>query len=974
MNEIKTYRLNQLTRELGVTFAELQELLKSNGIKVNTPNDRISEDAYLIIKQNYNLDTEKDKTDKNIVEETKTTTNEDKIIEKEQPKETENAPFEFNLKVKGKIDLNKETEKSTKEKSTTPKSKEKAEKTKYKEPKIKNVEKNLDLDKELETENKPEHIENIQEVIENKLEFVENQTESQLKITTENITKNEQVTEKIVEQETSQTEIIDTKTEPDIIEINKDAKEITTDTSDKPYLQEINLKVKYKIDLDEVNPKKSKSNGNEKKQPSRPRKKTIKKVAEADQKGFKKWDKNNTTTDQANKEKPKYNNDKAATNKVGNKPQPQKREKNNKKFGDKDFQHRKKREEHVLTDEEITQKIKETLAKAQAKPKTTPAQYKKLKKEQRLSKNVDNEVKNVIEVTEFITTSELANLMNVSPTEVIAKCFDLGLTTTINSRLDAETIVLVADEFGYEVKFISLDEKEDEVYDDDPSTLQPRHPVVTVMGHVDHGKTKLLDFIRKTNVVAGEAGGITQHIGAYEVTLQNGRKITFLDTPGHEAFTAMRARGAKVTDIAIIVIAADEQVMPQTVEAINHARAAGVPMIFAINKIDKPNANPEKIKEQLANMNILVEDWGGNYQSQEISAKEGLNVDKLLEKVLLQADLMDLKANPNRPAIGTVIESGLEKGRGYVATVLIHNGTLHIGDPVLAGVYYGKVRAMFDERNQPKKEAGPSSPALILGLNGAPQAGDKLLVMPSEKEAKDKALKRQQLLREQSIRAKKHITLDEIGRRIAIGDFKELNLIVKGDVDGSVEALSDSLLKLSNEHVQVNVIHKGVGAITESDILLAAASNAIIVAFQVRPAPAIRKLAEQEQIQIKSYSIIYDAIEEIKSAIEGMLEPTIEETILGTAEVRQVFSIKKLGNIAGCMVLDGKIDKNARVRLIRNGIVVFDGEMSSLKRFQNDVKEVLTGQDCGIGIKNFNDIKVGDLIEAYITTSVEQKL
>ncbi len=961
MNEIKTYRLNQLTRELGVTFAELQELLKSNGIKVNTPNDRISEDAYLIIKQNYNLDTEKNKTDENIVEETKTTTA-DKIIEQEQPKETENAPFEINLKVKGKIDLNKENERTTKEKSISSKSKEKEEKTKSKKPKIKNIEKSID--KELETDNKQE--------------VAENQTESQLKITSENITENELVTEKIVDQETPQAEILDNKTgqETDITEINKDTKEITTDISDKPYLQEINLKVKYKIDLDEVSPKKSKTNGNEKKQSSRPRKKTIKKVAEADQKGFKKWDKNHTTTDQTNKEKPKprYYDNKDTTNKVGDKSQPKKREKTNKKFRDKDFQHRRKREEHVLTDEEITQIIKETLAKAQAKPKTTPAQYKKLKKEQRLSKSVDNEVKNVIEVTEFITTSELASLMNVSPTEVIAKCFDLGLTTTINYRLDAETIVLVADEFGYEVKFISLDEKEEEEYYDDPSTLLPRHPVVTVMGHVDHGKTKLLDFIRKTNVVAGEAGGITQHIGAYEVTLQNGRRITFLDTPGHEAFTAMRARGAKATDIAIIVIAADEQVMPQTIEAINHARAAGVPMIFAINKIDKPNANPEKIKEQLANMNILVEDWGGNYQSQEISAKEGLNVDKLLEKVLLQADLMDLKANPNRPAIGTVIESGLEKGRGYVATILIHNGTLHIGDPVLAGVYYGKVRAMFDERNQPKKEAGPSSPALILGLNGAPQAGDKLLVMPSEKEAKDKALKRQQLLREQSIRAKKHITLDEIGRRIAIGDFKELNLIVKGDVDGSVEALSDSLLKLSNEHVQVNVIHKGVGAITESDILLAAASNAIIVAFQVRPAPAIRKLAEQEQIQIKSYSIIYDAIEEIKSAIEGMLEPTIEETILGTAEVKQVFSIKKVGNIAGCMVLDGKIDKNARVRLIRNGIVIFDGEIISLKRFQNDVREVLTGQDCGIGIKNFNDIKVGDLIEAYITTSVEQKL
>jgi translation initiation factor IF-2 len=974
MNEVKTYRLNQLTRELGVTFAELQELLKANGIKVNTPNDRIGEDAYIIIKKNYNLDIDKDKTEEKIEEVSKSKETPETIPEKNKTIKPETTSSEINLKVKGKIDLTKETYKPTKEKSTAPKSKEKEEKTKHNEPKTKNI--NKDITKDIDIENV---VTIEEEVIENKQDIIDNQTEQQAKDTFQNITNNEQAAEIIIEKETPKPENVEaesiTETQPNIIEVNKDAKEITTDTSDKPYLQEINLKVKYKIDLDEVTPKKTKTNGSEKKQSQRPRKKTIKKVAEADSKGFKKWDKN-TSSDQTNKDNPlqKNKDDKTTNNKVGEKSQPQKHDKN-KKFGDKNYQHRKKREEHVLTDEEITQKIKETLAKAQAKPKTTPAQYKKMKKEQRLSKQTDSETKNIIEVTEFITTSELANLMNVSATQVIAKCFDLGLTTTINSRLDAETIVLVADEFGYEVKFISLDEtEEEEEYKDDPSTLEPRHPVVTVMGHVDHGKTKLLDFIRKTNVVAGEAGGITQHIGAYEVTLQNGRKITFLDTPGHEAFTAMRARGAKVTDIAIIVIAADEQVMPQTVEAINHARAAGVPMIFAINKIDKPNANPEKIKEQLANMNILVEDWGGNYQSQEISAKEGLNVDKLLEKVLLQADLMDLKANPNRPAVGTVIESGLEKGRGYVATVLIHNGTLHVGDAVLAGVYYGKVRAMFDERNQPKKVAGPSSPALILGLNGAPQAGDKLLAMPSEKEAKERALKRQQLLREQSIRAKKHITLDEIGRRIAIGDFKELNLIVKGDVDGSVEALSDSLLKLSNEHVQVNVIHKGVGAITESDILLAAASNAIIVAFQVRPAPAIRKLAEQEQIQIKSYSIIYDAIEEIKSAIEGMLEPTIEETILGTAEVRQVFSIKKLGNIAGCIVLDGKIEKNARVRLIRNGIVIYDGEMISLKRFQNDVKEVLTGQDCGIGIKNFNDIKVGDLIEAYITTSVEQKL
>jgi translation initiation factor IF-2 len=947
MNEVKTYRLNQLTRELGVTFAELQELLKTNGIKVNTPNDRVTEEAFQIIKEYYNLDIDKDtniKKDKDTsIEEDQNTKIEEvkKITEKEiktdlktEPLQQDTKSFEFNIKVKGKIDLDEEVDKATKEKPST------TSKQKIKEDKIQPKEQQHTIADKKQKEQATE------ELITKKYTKEElSETESKTKIASEAI-KHTPVNEE-------EPSIIDKKVE-------------------KPYLQEINLKVKYKIDLDEVEPKREKSKQNGKNQ-ARPRKKTMKKVAEADTKGGKKWDKNSPDVTTKEKPKQKYYDNKQSDNKLNQKHTTTKKDRPQKKYGDRDFQRRKKREEKVLTDEEITQKIKETLAKAQTKQKSTPTHYKKIKKQRRLSKQVESEEKNLIEVTEFITTNELANIMNVSPTEVIAKCFDLGLITTINSRLDAETIVLVADEFGYEVKFISLDETEEEEYEDDPTKLRPRHPVVTVMGHVDHGKTKLLDFIRKTNVVAGEAGGITQHIGAYEVTLSNGRKITFLDTPGHEAFTAMRARGAKVTDIAIIVIAADEQVMPQTVEAINHARAAGVPMIFAINKIDKPNANPEKIKEQLANMNILVEDWGGDYQCQEISAKQGTNIDKLLEKVLLQADLMDLKANPERPAVGTIIESGLEKGRGYVATVLIHNGTLRVGDPILAGVYYGKVKAMFNERNQPKTEVGPSSPALILGLNGAPQAGDKLIVSDTEKEAKEKALKRQQLFREQSIRAKKHITLDEIGRRIAIGDFKELNLIVKGDVDGSVEALSDSLLKLSNEHVQVNIIHKGVGAITESDILLAAASNAIIVAFQVRPTPAIRKLAEQEQIQIKSYSIIYDAIEEIQSAIEGMLEPKIEETILGTAEVKQVFSIKKVGNVAGCIVLDGKIDKNARVRLIRNGIVTYDGEILSLKRFQNDVKEVLTGQDCGIGIKNFNDIKVGDLIEAYITTEVEQK-
>ncbi|HRS53581.1 MAG TPA: translation initiation factor IF-2 [Bacteroidales bacterium] len=641
----------------------------------------------------------------------------------------------------------------------------------------------------------------------------------------------------------------------------------------------------------------------------------------------------------------------------------------------------KKPEKPVIDDEQIQQQIKETLAKLTAPTKSKAAKYRRAKRsllshlQEEQQQKLAEESK-TIKVTEFVTVNDLANLMNVLVSNVIQTCLNLGLFVSINQRLDAETIVIVADEFGYKVKFVNVDIEEttESNQPDNPEDLVPRAPIVTVMGHVDHGKTSLLDYIRKSNVIAGEAGGITQHIGAYEVILDNGKKITFLDTPGHEAFTAMRARGAKITDIAIIVIAADDSVMPQTKEAINHALAAGVPMIFAINKIDKPNANPDKIKEELANMKILVEDWGGKYQCQEISAKKGINVDLLLEKVLIEAELMDLKCNPKKPATGTVIESALDKGRGYVAKVLVQNGTLKVGDIVLAGYHYGRVKAMYNERNQKVEQAGPSTPVMLLGLNGAPQAGDTFKVMHDEKETKAIANKRMQLQREQTLRTQKHITLDEIGRRIAIGDFKELNIIVKGDTDGSVEALSDSILKLSSPEVQVNVIHKSVGAITETDVLLASASNAIIIGFQVRPSVNAKKLAEQEQIDIRLYSIIYTAINEVKAAIEGMLSPEIEEKITGNAEVREVFKISKIGTVAGCLVLDGKITKTSNIRLIRDGIVVYTGQLSSLKRFKDDVKEVAAGYECGLSIHNFNDIKIGDIVECYEEVEVKRKL
>jgi len=654
---------------------------------------------------------------------------------------------------------------------------------------------------------------------------------------------------------------------------------------------------------------------------------------------------------------------------------------NNTSFKAKQKERFKRPTKEEPSEEEVQQQIKETLEKLQGKSsKGKAAKYRRDKRDQHKQKSEEElaaleEESKILKVTEFVTASEIATMMDVSPTEIISACMTLGMMVTLNQRLDAETLSIVAEEFGYKVEFVTAEIEEENIeVEDSPEDLEHRPPIVTVMGHVDHGKTSLLDYIRKENVIAGESGGITQHIGAYGVELQDGQKITFLDTPGHEAFTAMRARGAQVTDLVIIVVAADDDIMPQTKEAISHAQAASVPIVFAINKIDKPNSNPDKIKEGLSNMNLLVEDWGGKIQSHDISALKGDGVNELLEKVLLEAELLELKANPNKDASGTVVEAFLDKGRGYVSTILVQTGTLKIGDFVLAGKNSGKVKAMHDERGNEVKEAGPSTPISILGLDGAPQAGDKFSVFSDEREAKQIANKRTQLQREQTVRTQKHITLDEIGRRIALGEFKELNIILKGDVDGSVEALTDSLQKLSTEEIQVNIIHKAVGAITESDVLLASASDAIVVGFNVRPMGNARQIADKEQIDIRTYSIIYDAINDVKDAMEGMLSPDFKEEITGLCEIRETFKISKIGTIAGCMVTKGKIVRNSEIRLIREGVVIFTGSLSSLKRFKDDAKEVTKGYDCGLQVKDYNDIKVGDEIEGFINVAIKKKI
>lgn len=683
-----------------------------------------------------------------------------------------------------------------------------------------------------------------------------------------------------------------------------------------------------------------------------------------------------------NKEKVDINNSsnfQRPENNNAHKPQPQNQGPKNKNNNNKD-RFKKPIIKQEVSEEDVAKQVKETLARLTSKGKNKTAKYRKEKRDNasnRLQELEDQEMADskILKLTEFVTANELANMMDISVTQVIATCMSVGIMVSINQRLDAETINLVAEEFGFKTEYVSAEVSQAIVEaEDSEEDLQHRAPIVTVMGHVDHGKTSLLDYIRKANVIAGEAGGITQHIGAYNVSLEDGRKITFLDTPGHEAFTAMRARGAKVTDVVIIIVAADDNVMPQTKEAINHAVAAGVPIVFAINKIDKQGANPDKIKEELAGMNFLVEEWGGKYQSQDVSAKKGVGIHELLEKVLLEAEMLDLKANPDRKAMGSIIESSLDKGRGYVATMLVSNGTLHVGDIILAGTSYGKVKAMFNERNQRMKQAGPSEPVLILGLNGAPAAGDTFHVIDTEQEAREIANKREQLQREQGLRTQKMLTLDEVGRRLALGDFHELNIIVKGDVDGSVEALSDSLIKLSTAQVQVNVIHKGVGQISESDVSLAAASDAIIIGFQVRPSSAAGKLAEQDGVDIRKYSVIYDAIEEVKAAMEGMLAPQLKEQVTSTIEVREVFNITKVGLVAGAVVKTGKVKRSDKARLIRDGIVIYTGTINALKRFKDDVKEVGTNFECGISLTNCNDIKVGDLIESYEEIEVKQTL
>ena len=732
-------------------------------------------------------------------------------------------------------------------------------------------------------------------------------------------------------------------------------------------------KVVTKIDLTQFEKPKS-GKDNEKKKRKRIRKEGVKVENVGNEQGGQQKEK------KSNKDKNQKNN--SANNKEQKNNNAKNNNNNQRQDGKKSKKSKGAEKKVVIDDAEIEKQLHETLARLNSTTKSKTSKHNREKRQkvhQRIEEEQLREMENqkTLQVTEFVTANELATMMNIPVTQIISTCMSVGIFVSINQRLDAETIRLIADEFGFEINFASADVV-DAINDieeaDHPEDLVPRNPIVTVMGHVDHGKTSLLDYIRNANVIAGEAGGITQHIGAYEVTTREGKKITFLDTPGHEAFTAMRARGAKVTDIAIIVIAADDKIMPQTIEAINHAQAAGVPIVFAINKIDKPAADPDKIKTELANMNLLVEEWGGKYQSQDISAKKGINVDELLEKVLLQAEIMELKGNPTKRAKGTVLESALDKGRGYIAKLLVEDGTIRQGDPILAGTTFGRVRAMYNERNQLVQSAGPSQPVLLLGLNGACQAGDTFNVMENEKEARDIANKRTQLQREQGIRTQKHITLDEIGRRIAIGDFKELNVIVKGDVDGSVEALSDSLLKLSTEEVQVNVIHKAVGQITENDVLLAESSNAVIVGFQVRPSVQARRMAETEQIDIRLYSIIYDAINELKDAIEGMLSPERQEKIVANLEIRETFKISKVGTIAGCMCLDGKINRNHNIRIIRDGIVVYTGKLASLKRFKDDVKEVVSGQDCGLNIENFNDIKVGDIVEAYDIIEIKRKL
>jgi translation initiation factor IF-2 len=994
----KAIRLSKLAREFNVGIHTIVDFLHKKGFEYDTnPNTKVSEEAVELLEKEYKIDLNLKKESEKIILKSHRPKQEIISIDKEEEEEDFEEEEE-------EEEVEEKPKKETSEKNPEPKKPEKKEKEKEKEEEVEPpVEKkpasklkvvgkvDLDAYKKKPKKEEPKEKEEVEEKKEEKAPAAEKKEPKKEEPKTE--------TPKAAKKEEAE------KEEP-----KKEEEEVIE--TDKPQVEEI--KVVGKINLDSLN-QKTRPTKKSKQEKEKERKERLKQKEQArkERKVAQKESKEEEPEETYKSKREKLN----GPNIVGkidlpekkNKKQPseggsrKKRRKRIKdsgkiKFEDKEQGGGKKRTEHKLTkqgskkkkihlkkevdDDEVQKQIKNTLARLTSKGKSKGSKHRRDKRaavseKKQADFEKTQEDKKVLKVTEFVSVSEMANMMDVNVNEVISTCMSLGLFVSINQRLDAETLSVVADEFGYKVEFVSADIQEsigDTEEVDSEEDLVSRSPIVTVMGHVDHGKTSLLDYIRSTNVIAGEAGGITQHIGAYHVDLADGKDITFLDTPGHEAFTAMRARGAQVTDIAIIIVAADDNVMPQTVEAINHASAAGVPIVFAINKIDKPGANPDRIKEELANMNYLVEEWGGKYQSHDISAKQGQGVEELLEKVLLEAEMLELKANPKKRATGAIIESSLDRGRGYVATVLVQSGTLKSGDMVLAGQYFGHVKAMFNERNQKIEEAGPAQPAIILGLDGAPQAGDNFHVMQNEREARNIANKREQLAREQGLRTQKHITLDEIGRRIAIGNFQELNLIIKGDVDGSVEALSDSLIKLSTEEIQVNVKHKAVGQISESDILLAAASEAIVIGFQVRPSLSARKLAEREQIDIRLYSIIYDAINEIKAAMEGMLSPEIKEEITGTAEVMEVFKITKVGTVAGCIVRDGKIKRNSKVRVIRDGIVIYTGNLGSLKRFKEDVREVKNGYECGLNIENFNDIKVGDNIEAFEEVEVAKTL
>ena len=963
-----TIRLNKVARDLNVGIQTAVDFLQKKGFSIESnPNTKISDEQYALLVKEFSTDKDlkieserisqerhnKDKNKATVALEGYEEPASDNESGKTEIATTIDEELKPRIKQVGKIDLDNlyrpvVPKKEEPEETVT----DKEEKTVTEEP----VQDHNEIEKEIQEE---------EQISIKEPEITEEPQTANIEEEEENLTSENDIDENSEEEEDD---------EP--IHMNEETKEDEIFTLNRPKLT-TNINVVGKIDLSALNQqtrpkKKTKEEKRKEREAKDKQRNDLKKPLIADAKTAESQE-----TDMERKKRKRIRKEKIDIEKNAPTTNPQSRNNGNPKGPKLKL---KKPVKAEISEEDVQKQIKETLARLTTKGQKKSAKWRKEKREAFANKaqeleEQEMEESRILKLTEFVTANDLAVMMNVPVNNVIATCMSIGIMVSINQRLDAETINIVAEEFGFKTEYVSAEVVEAiNVEEDKEEDLTHRPPIVTVMGHVDHGKTSLLDYIRNANVIAGEAGGITQHIGAYNVKLEDGRRITFLDTPGHEAFTAMRARGAKVTDIAIIIVAADDNVMPQTKEAINHAMAAGVPIVFAINKVDKPTANPDKIKEELAAMNYLVEEWGGKYQSQDISAKKGMGVEDLLEKVLLEAEMLDLKANPNRNATGSIIESSLDKGRGYVATVLVSNGTLKVGDIVLAGTSYGRVKAMFNERNQRIKEAGPAEPALILGLNGAPAAGDTFHVVESDQEAREITNKREQLAREQGLRTQKILTLDELGRRIALGNFQELNIIVKGDVDGSVEALSDSLIKLSTEQIQVNVIHKGVGAISESDVSLAAASDAIIVGFQVRPSGAAAKMAEQEGVDIRKYSVIYDAIEEVKSAMEGMLAPEVKEQVTATIEIREVFNITKVGLVAGAMVKTGKVKRSDKARLIRDGIVIFTGNINALKRFKDDVKEVGTNFECGISLVNCNDMKVGDMIEAFEEIEVKQTL